>query len=169
MQSVNYEKNLQHAVDLAEINAKLKYWRNKSSDYIYNVATAATNTMRWIEGDNKTEVYANDRVTNEFRNSSDIEKAYDDYLETGISEGRIEFGSKGLFKAGLNPIRQFVGTYNYKIYNIDGTIQFTLTNTTSFASAAYHLWPYKWNWFNGPMSNFDQIYIFTYSNYLYVR
>ena len=136
--------------------------KQKINSYLNNVQEAANMTLGWLLGDNSEVMYANNDVTNALKNSLGVEKAYNDYLKTGKNTGSYDFGINGLINAGSDPIQQFVGSYQYRIYNNDGNIQFTIMNITSFASAAYHLWPYKWNWNNGPMSNFKQTYIFTY-------
>lgn len=137
---------------------------NKSS-YLDRFAFAVTETCSWIGGNNIKVMYTNDVITDALRTSPGIKKAYEDYLTIGKTRGHYDFGLKGLWNAGSDPVKQFVGSFNYEIINIDGTLQFTVTNQTSFASASYHLWPYKWNWNSGPMSNFTQIYIFTYSDW----
>ena len=90
-----------------------------------------------------------------------IAQARIDYYKSGKTEDYYSFGLKGLFSAGLGPIEQFVGSYHYDIKVVGNNLQYRLTNTTSFSSAAYHLWPSKWNWNVGPMGNFDQTFIFT--------
>jgi RHS repeat-associated protein len=51
------------------------------------------------------------------------------------------FGLSGAVRAGLNPTRQFVGSYNVHIEpNPEaGTLTITIRNTTSLPSALYHL------------------------------
>jgi hypothetical protein len=111
-------------------------------------------------GDNNTK-FKNDRVANSFQNSDGITQARDDYYSIHKISGRYDFGLKGLWKAGFNPILQYVGSFNYKIDVVGNNLQYTITNSTTFASASYHLWPYSWNWKEGPMGTFDQTYIFT--------
>jgi hypothetical protein len=69
------------------------------------------------------------------------------------------FGLKGLWQAGLNPARQFVGNYSVDIYpNADGTISVQLFNVTSFTSFAYGFGP-SWDQSTfGPGGNSSQTY-----------
>jgi len=46
---------------------------------------------------------------------------------------------------------------------VGDNLQYVITNTTSFSSASYHIWPSSWNWNSGPMGNDNQTYIFTES------
>jgi hypothetical protein len=133
-----------------------------SSDLLGLVSEAAYLTTRWLIGANSEVLYLNGEVANALRSSAGVTKALNNYYATGKIEDDYSFGLTGLYDAGFNPVQQFVGSYHYKITEIEGQLQFTITNRTSFASAAYHLWPYKWNWERGPMSNFDQTYIFIY-------
>jgi len=76
-----------------------------------------------------------------------------------LANYKANFGLTGLFEAGLNPTRQFIGKYRIDISpNLDGSINISLTNTTSFTSFAYGLGP---NWEEGPGGNQTQIYEWT--------
>jgi hypothetical protein len=66
-----------------------------------------------------------------------------------------------LIDSGLSPIQQFVGSYRYTITPVGDQLFYSLTNTTSFISVAYHIWPSIWNWHYGPMGNTNQTYIFS--------
>jgi len=129
--------------------------------YMNKFDRAVNMTCAWIIGDNKSLSYKNDDIANSFRNASGIIKAREDYYNMGITYHHVDFGLKGLFQAGLDPIEQFVGSYDYKIDVVGNNLQYTITNSTTFGSAAYHIWPYKWNWINGPMGTMNQTYIFT--------
>ncbi|MEI6062722.1 MAG: hypothetical protein WCR72_18610, partial [Bacteroidota bacterium] len=126
-----------------------------------NFWTAATLTANWLVGGNQNFTFNNNPTANAMRNSPGIVKARNDYYKTGKTSGWYNFGLKGLMNAGMDPIEQFVGSYNYTISIVGNNLQFTLINTTSFSSAAYHLWPSSWNWTNGPMGSTTQTYIFT--------
>jgi hypothetical protein len=129
--------------------------------YMNKFDRAVNMTCAWIIGDNTSLLYKNDDIANSFRNASAIIKAREEYYRNGTTEDSPGFGLKGLFQAGLDPIEQFVGSYHYKIDVVGGNLQYTITNQTTFGSAAYHLWPYTWNWVNGPMGTMNQTYIFT--------
>jgi len=139
-------------------------WWSSAMNYIGLVSTAWALTASWTVGIGgiKEVTFSNDPIANALKSSAGVKKAIEEYYATGKKEDYYPFGLSGLHDAGLNPIQQFVGGYHYKITEIEGRLQFTITNTTSFASASYHLWPYKWNWGIGPMSNFKQTYIFIY-------
>ena len=64
-------------------------------------------------------------------------------------------------KIGIDPIEQYVGGYSVKINVVGNNLQYTIKNTTSFASFVYHIVPYSWNWTCGPMGSTVQYYIFT--------
>lgn len=120
-------------------------------------------TLDWYLGIGDNGItFSNDRVTDALRNSPGIIKARNDYYSSSHKDfGHYNFGLPGLIQAGFDPILQFVGSYDYTIKIVGNNLQFTIKNQTSFASASYHLWPYSWNWTEGPMSNFTQTYIFT--------
>ncbi|MBK8711551.1 MAG: hypothetical protein IPL97_06745 [Niastella sp.] len=135
------------------------------SNWLSNLKLAASLTVAWALGvtpsDNIT--FENSPAANAMRNAQGVIQARKDYYNSNgkVYKGDTGFGLSGLFKAGIDPIEQFVGSYHYQIDRIGDNLQFTITNTTSFSSAAYHLWPYSWNWNNGPMGNTTQTYIFT--------
>jgi hypothetical protein len=157
------------AVNPAINNANQSYlwtkndnWWSNTKNYLGLVSESAYLTTRWLVGANSDALYLNGNVANALRSSAGVTKALKEYYATRKTFGKYGFGLTGLYDAGFNPVQQFVGSYGYKITEIEGRLQFTITNTTSFGSAAYHLWPYKWNWEKGPMSNFKQTYIFIY-------
>ena len=133
-------------------------------NFYYRVSGAAVMTGMWATGlGQKHMEFHYDLYANSLKNSPGIVKAVNEYYATGKTSDHCDFGLKGLVQAGLDPMEQFVGSYRYTIKPIDnGYLDFTVTNTTSFASFSYHLWPYEWNWQNGPMSNFKQTYRFIY-------
>ena len=127
-----------------------------------NVMVAVAMTLGWISGKLPAViVFVDDDVANSFRNAHGIDEARSDYYSAGKLEGDKSFGLSGLAQAGIDPIEQFTGSYHYKIDVVDDNLRFTITNTTSFASLAYHMWPYSWNWTGGPMGNQSQVFIFT--------
>ena len=107
--------------------------------------------------------FFNDRVANAMRNSPGIIKARNDFYSKNKTSGSYSFGLKGLWQAGINPIEQFVGSFDYSIsVNQEaGVLQFTITNVTSCSSFDYHITPARWNWNSWPMGNFNQTFIFT--------
>jgi hypothetical protein len=132
-----------------------------SDNWVNNFWTAATLTANWLVGGNQNFTFNNNATASAMRNSPGIVKARNDYYASGKTFGSYKFGLKGLVNAGIDPIEQFVGSYNYNISVVGNNLQFTLINTTSFSSAAYHLWPSSWNWTNAPMGSTTQTYIFT--------
>jgi len=170
------EQRIQSAFD--ETSAKLDQFQNYCSglgrkvnwgggsdfdNWGSNLKTAAGLTFDWLVGaGNKNYTFTNSPVANAFRNSRGITQARDNFYNNGTTSGSYSFGLKDLFYyAGLDPIEQFVGSYNYSISVTGDNLQYKITNTTSFSSAAYHIWPSSWNWSNGPMGNTNQTYIFT--------
>ena len=139
----------------------LSLWE-RTKNYWANVGTATKMTLGWLLGvGDDSKLFIDDRVANEMLSSPGINKAREDFYNKNITSGLYEFGLKGLWKAGINPIQQFVGSYTYTITvnKEGGYLQYTIFNTTSFSSFDYHLTPPSWNWRNGPMSNFYQTFI----------
>ena len=135
---------------------------NDLTNWGSNVGTAAGMTSDWATGTGNKETYfIGGNVAEAMRGSSGITKARNDYYATGKNSGLAVFGLSGLVNSGLNPIQQFVGSYRYSIVPVGSQLFFSLTNTTSFSSAAYHVWPSSWNWHSGPMGNTKQTYIFS--------
>ena len=143
-----------------------------------NVNTAANMTYLWLNGTGAkvgTVQFENDRVANALRNSNVVGQIRDYWynkvnagkktIYDGVTnfkgEHRIgggNFGFKGIYKAGLDPIEQFVGSYSPVITSNGRVLTFTLQNTTSFKSLTYGRGP---EWRKGPGGNFNQTYIFT--------
>ena len=145
----------------------LKWLRKKSKqigNWWDNTKTAANMTRLWLTGEGAeigTATFENDRVANALRNSAGMDKARNLYYNEGKTFDRYDFGIiKGPFHAGLDPIEQFVGSYQWKARVVGDQLEFTITNTTSLFSASYHRWPYKKNPKKGPMGDFKQVYIF---------
>jgi hypothetical protein len=74
-----------------------------------------------------------------------------------------EFGLSGLWNAGANPTRQFIGSYLVEILQLsNNTAQFIVSNCTSFNSTTYHIFT-SWDRgdFSWPGGNMYQIYTWT--------
>ena len=67
------------------------------------------------------------------------------------------FGLKGLVRAGLDPVEQFIGNYRVDMDVEDGLLTYYLSNNSSFTSFSYGVGP---SWDTGPMGNYYQMYIF---------
>jgi hypothetical protein len=152
----------QYGVDAGNYGPYVPQMPENANNWFSNAATVSQMTLLWATGYSwlAQHTYKNDAVANAFRNASGIVQAREDYYNNGKTFGDANFGLKGLFQAGIDPVEQFVGSYHYQIDRVNDGLQFTITNQTSFGSAAYHVWPYSWNWSSGPMGNFDQTYIF---------
>ncbi|WP_461117800.1 RHS repeat domain-containing protein [Spirosoma jeollabukense] len=86
---------------------------------------------------------------------------------TGVSNYKGSFGIQGLFRAGFDPIEQFVGTYDIDIKSEDGkNLSILLINNTSMRSFLYgvspswrrNLWRpggnmYQYYWLSVPIDN----------------
>jgi hypothetical protein len=65
-----------------------------------------------------------------------------DLIKNPILGYKGSFGLTGMFRAGVDPIEQFVGTYRIQSIMVQNkTLQFTLTNRTSMNSFLYDLGP----------------------------
>lgn len=89
------------------------------------------------------------------RNASKVNEArnyfYDKY--------KGSFGAKEVIKAGFDPVEQYIGSYGIEIHAINKTtLQFTITNNTSFKSFFYGI---GGSWDGGMMGNYYQRYYFT--------
>jgi hypothetical protein len=60
------------------------------------------------------------------------------FLAGGKPSGFQNFGAKGLFSSGLNPVAQFVGSYGWNMSLSGGNLNITITNATTMFSAFYH-------------------------------
>ena len=135
------------------ITAKRPSWISRQAkafkNWKSNLEITSTMTKEWDQGKgpvNRT--FNNDVVANAMRDAWRVNEArdffYDKYKDesnlTGASVTgyRGDFGIEGLFKAGLDPVEQFVGGYRVNIKVIPGSmLQFTITNKTSVKSALY--------------------------------
>lgn len=95
--------------------------------------------------------------SNMMASSPGITQAINTY-NSGLATGHYDFGLKGLWDAGTNPIQQFVGSYDYTISPTAGGLNITLSNYTSVWSGTYHLLPsHKRSTFR-PMGTTHQTY-----------
>lgn len=150
------------------------------SNYYHNTVSMTMLSLGFAIGGfpNDVEFAQNSPESNAFRNSDVVRQARDAWYK-GIKEGSLSyksnlpddfraenrirgnFGATGLLKAGLDPLEQFVGSFNVSITS-DGTIlKFTLTNVTGIESATYGVGTDKTG--GGSFSNFKQTFIFTES------
>ncbi|HRP03145.1 MAG TPA: hypothetical protein PLE30_10910 [Candidatus Kapabacteria bacterium] len=144
---------------------------NESENWISNTLTALYLTLNWFIGNNEDIIFESDRVANAMRNARKVNDArdyfYNKYKGTNDLEGASvmdyngSWGLLGPFIAGFDPIEQFIGSCSINIYLHDDVLQFNIINRTSLTSASYHIWPNSWNWSQGPMGNYDQVFIFT--------
>lgn len=90
--------------------------------------------------------------------SPGVAQAVSRYLTAGQPTGAYSFGLHGLVSAGLNPLRQFVGSYSYSVTSAPGGLMVILSNKTSFKSASYHLLPSHQRSSFPPMGTTGQTY-----------
>jgi RHS repeat-associated protein len=152
---------------------------NDIKDWGSNLGTAAGMTADWAIGtgaENRT--FSNNQVASAFTNARVINQARN-YWYKEVNAGRKSiydgltnfrgreawtggnFGLKGLFKAGLDPMEQFVGSFTPEITSNGTTLTYTIRNTTSMKSLFYGIAP---DWFRttwSPGGNMYQTYIFT--------
>ncbi len=135
---------------------------DKGSDFnnwIANAGTALSLLAEWsFYFGQQNHTYNNDKVANSFRNSRVVEEArnywydkanngYPITIEVTNFRGvrRIDggnFGISGFFKAGIDPIEQYVGsTKNITILSDGTNLTYILTNVTHFKSLAYGITP----------------------------
>lgn len=152
----------------------------KDSDSFWpNLKVAAGLLDDWLFYGDQNQTFKNDNVSRAFMNSRVVGEARDywykevnagrksptDGLTNFRGEKRIgggNFGFTGLFKAGIDPIEQFVGsTRNIKIESDGLNLTYLITNVTSFESLMYGLTP---EWLN--FYNTKQTYIFSEPVYI---
>jgi len=93
------------------------------------------------------------KTKNNFGSGCDCSKA------RSLTNYKASFGIPGLLDAGLNPTRQFVGSYRIDIYPLPNCrMRVVVTNTSSFKSFAAGQGP-EWERSTfGPMGNTRQAY-----------
>jgi RHS repeat-associated protein len=79
-----------------------------------------------------------------------------------VTDFKGKFGLTGLVKAGTNSTQQFVGSFSVDIRpEPNGTVRYTVTNTTSVTSLMYGLVPDHSRSSFSPGGNVDQVYTWT--------
>ncbi len=140
-----------------------------------NFKTATGLFVQWASGGlgmSTYNSYENDRVANAFKNASKIQEAreffYNKYKGKNLDGASVTnfrggFGIKEFFKAGIDPIEQFVGSYTVDVYyrkkGDSEYLEFHIKNNTSMTSFFYHASPSYDS--GGPMSNARQTFKFT--------
>lgn len=151
---INQKDSLGLAED-GKLKAFIEDLMNESGTWISGTVNAAVLTMAWATGIGKDTYNFNgdDAMTKLMRRDPQIQKAIQYYTEknknvscrsdyTPLTNYPGKFGIPGLLKAGLNPARQFVGSYTIRI-DPDGPnkIKINLWNTTSVESGTYGIGP----------------------------
>ena len=145
----------------------------------FDQATAGSLTMDWAFGtglENRT--FNNDKTADAFRDARVVNQARDYWYKEvnagrkGVNDGVTNFlgqkawtggnfGFKGFFSAGLDPMEQFVGSFTPEISSDSKNLTFKIRNTTSFKSLMYGIGP---DWSRSTLrlgGNMGQTYIFT--------
>jgi RHS repeat-associated protein len=144
-----------------------------STNFFSNLLTVSSLVSNWMLGLGKDDIlFEENRIADAMRNAWRVNEAreyfynkyngVDDLSNASVTNFSGAFGIKGLFKAGIDPVEQFIGSYRVDINAIEGGnyLQFTLTNTTSFKSLMYGIGP-DWERDSfSPMSNVSQSLIF---------
>ena len=143
------------------VTSTMSSLENDIKSFINNTLSVAKLFTYWVIGANNTTItFNNDDVANAMANSPGVNKAIQDYYIRGLMSGYYNFNTPmKVLQAGIDPVEQFVGSYNYTIKDKGHYIEITLTNTTSKVSFFYHLIPESWNTTKGIMSNFNQKFI----------
>jgi len=144
-----------------------------TSNWWSNFKKAVTMTLEWKFGVGDDQKYfVDDEVANAMRNAWKVNEARDDFYKkyegvrnlkgASLTNYSGKFGIEGLIRAGVDPVEQFIGGYRVDIHVVGNeSLQFTITNTTSFKSLTYGIGP---NWARktfSPMGNTTQTYMFT--------
>jgi hypothetical protein len=111
------------------------------ADYAAGVESAGLMLGEFLSGlGRETSTYGPNSVESGMLESSvGVTNAVNSYLTTGQTSGTFEFTPPlRVAEAGINPMQQFVGSFNWKIAPTVGGLNITLTNRTSVWSASYH-------------------------------
>lgn len=130
----------------------------------------------WVTGTGQSlrALGPNSNTVNDMKNAPHVKQARQEFYRKNArikcckdlkdyTNYKASFGLTGLFTAGLNSTRQFIGSYKIDIFkfgcvNKKCKIDFELTNTTSFKSFLYGMGPdWEKDEFYKPMSNVDQV------------
>jgi hypothetical protein len=142
-----------------------------------NTTKALGMTANWALGTaDENTVYENNNVSESFRNSRGVNNARTAfylfnrgrYNLKGLKPALAKFGLPGLRSAGLDPIEQFVGSYQVSIDVEGDNLKYTIFNKSSLRSLLYHITPESWNPINGPGGTTKQYYIF-YEQIIYSK
>ncbi len=140
------------------------------SRWLKNAGTTFDMFTDWATGTGSNyRNFYNDEVSAAFRNAKGINQMRNQFYKTnkgksiltGIPFKNPGFGISGMYNAGIDPIEQFVGSYNVKIDVVGDNLQYTIYNTTTLWSFLYHIIPSSWNPNCGPARTSSQNYIFT--------
>src|SRR5262249_55111234 len=94
--------------------------------------------------------------------SAGVQDVLNTYYMTGQTSGLYTFAPFGPLDVGGNPVAQFVGSFRWSVVPTIGSINLTLTNSTSFRSLTYDSGP-QWQRgsFSLPMGSTHQTYQIT--------
>ena len=137
-------------------------------------SNSASMTWGWLSGTGPSNMIfgpGSDPV-GEMKNADGVQAARDYYDQKNkdkkacgckdaqpVTNFAAHFGLTGLWRAGLNPTQQFVGSYRVDIYPMPNCKKkIVVTNTSSFRSFFYGIAP-DWSRSSfGPMGNMSQTY-----------
>ncbi|MDP3915637.1 MAG: RHS repeat-associated core domain-containing protein [Bacteroidota bacterium] len=134
-----------------------------------NVSTVGSLFYDWATGTGSTSrTFTNDQVADAMKDAYRVNQAreyfYGKYKDVSNLNGasvtnfKGSFGLVGILRAGLDPIEQYVGSYNINMTSYGNNLNFSLYNNTSFKSFFYGFGP-EWNRSTfGPGGNMYQYY-----------
>ena len=135
-----------------------------AGQYVAATAQVAAMTAQFFSGLGPSNLtFAPNSATSQvMAQSGSVQSVMNSYNTTGQTSGLYTFGLSGLVSAGANPVAQFVGSFRWSITPVDGGINLSLTNTTSFRSLTYDAGP-QWQRgsFPTPMGNTHQTFNIT--------
>lgn len=152
-------------------------WGNRKfsqlKTWCFQVETAYKMTRDWARGIGPDIRYfapgscISDAMRDAWRVNEAREFFYEKYkgkslINASVTDYQGKFGLEGLVRAGLDPIEQFIGSYDIDIYAINkGTsLLFVLSNRTSVKSLLAGFGPAYSRDFFAPGGNMDQKYMF---------
>lgn len=126
-------------------------YQNDIVEWYSLVEVAGGMTKDWFLGEGlSTRIFSNDKIALAMKDSAGIHRNRMEFYDKVKREKKLKgmtyikggasFGLQGPFKAGIDPIEQFVGSCDVDISCLDGKkLHFEVYNKTSFNSFLYHI------------------------------
>ncbi len=153
------------------IRRYIKSLKKRILSFSHNLEETGSMFSDWLLGEGEeNRIIEGNAFADAFRDAYQVKNARRYWYKKALSTNNYKvsvtnygasFGIQGLFRAGLDPAEQYVGSYRIDINSNGKNLKFILTNTTSFTSFFYGIAP-SWSRESMPyMGNMTQKIIFT--------